>query len=324
MNNLNLALPPELDAHLRDEPDAEELKRVWNLLGEIAPAPDETGEDAAWQRLRGEALGASTVQTEPTAQTRPAARAPDRPARRADRRTRRRLWVPALAAALFLAGWVYLSAPVTVTASPGSFASLDLPDGSTVDLNSGSAVTYDRGFWNLPLIAAEARTVRLTGEAFFEVEHGDRPFVVETAGARVQVLGTSFNVRARGAETVVTVAEGRVQVEGAAEAGPVVLEAGGRARVVGGVPTPEASGTAHALVWRDQGFAVQEQPLATILSELERRYALDIDLTAAETEDGGLLTLYYPQPTEVETILRDICTDRELNYRRTSRGFEIY
>jgi ferric-dicitrate binding protein FerR (iron transport regulator) len=229
--------------------------------------------------------------------------------------------VPALAAALALAGGLYLTTPVTVTAPAGSFATVSLPDGSTAELNSGSVLEHDRRFWRLPFVEAEERTVRLVGEAYFDVERGERPFVVETAEARVRVLGTSFNVRARDAATVVTVTEGRVRVEGTDEA--VVLGAGERARVADGVPVPEASGTARALAWRERGFAAQEQPLAAIFAELERRYAVDVTLTASGAADDTL-TLYFSQPTDAEAILRDICTARDLNYRRTSRGFEVY
>ncbi len=314
MMNHKPALPPELDAHLREEPDAAELKRVWGLLGELVPSIEDVGQDAAWDRLRAEVLSPPT---------RTVSRAADHPAVRSSRRRMRRLWVPALAAALTLAGWLYLSTPVTVNAPLGSFATVALPDGSTVELNSGSALEYDRRFWRLPFVEADERTVRLVGEGYFDVEHGERPFVVETMDARVRVLGTAFNVRTRDAGTVVTVTEGRVQVDDPSGAESVVLEAGDRARVVNGVPTTEASGAAQALAWRDRGFAAQEQPLAAILGELERRYALDLTLTATQSS-GDTLTLYYPQPTDAETILRDICTARDLNYRQTSRGFEIY
>lgn len=316
MMNPTPALPPELEARLSDEPDAAELKRVWGLLGELVPAAGEADQDAAWSRLR-------TATLDSSAPPRTGSRAADRPALRTDRRRVGRLWAPALAAVLALAGWLYLGTPVTVTAPLGSFATVALPDGSTVELNSGSALKYDRRFWQRPFVESDQRTVRLVGEAFFDVEPGERPFVVETLDARVRVLGTAFNVRTRGAGTVVTVKEGRVQVEGAVETESVVLGAGDRASVVGGVPTTEASGAAQALVWRDRGFAVQEQPLDAILGELERRYALDMTLTATHA-GGDTLTLYYPQPTEAEAILRDICTARGLNYRRTSRGFEIY
>ena len=66
-----------------------------------------------------------------------------------------------------------------------------LPDQSTVRLNAGSFFTYDAATWD------DARTVELHGEAFFDVKKNGVPFTVTTSNSRVQVLGTTFNVRAR-------------------------------------------------------------------------------------------------------------------------------
>ena len=307
------ALPPELDASLRDEPDAAELERMWDLLAAAEPSQDDA-DRASWDRLR-----AATVDAAPTR-----ARAADRAPVRSQRRRPVRILVPALTALLAVAGWVYLATPISVTAPAGSFATVDLPDGSTVELNSGSAIEYARSFWRLPFVEAPERSVRLVGEAYFAVETDGRPFIVETADARVRVLGTEFNVRARdGVGTIVTVAEGRVEVVGAPTADGVVLAAGERARVVSGVPEIETAGVEQALVWRSRGFAAQDLPLAAILAELERRFAVDVTLSASGAA-GDTLTLYFPQPSDAESILRDICTARDLRYRRTSRGFEVY
>ena len=304
------ALPPELDAHLRDEPEADELGRMWDLLGEAAPPTPSADTEAAWSRVRAATLGSPRER-----------RAQDRPPRRT-RRTALRTWTPILGVVLALAAWLWVAVPVSVTAPAGSFATVALPDGSVVELNSGSTLGYRRGFWKLPFVDAPVRAVRLDGEAYFAVERGARPFVVQTDEARVEVLGTAFNVRTRENATVVTVAEGRVRVEGE-RGGQVELAAGERARVAGGAPEAMTTGARQALAWRSRGFAAQRQPLAAILAELERRYALDLHLAATHAADDTL-TLYFPQPTDAEAILRDICTERSLNYRRTSRGFEVY
>lgn len=314
-------LPPDLDARLRAEPDAAELVRMWDLLDEAAPTPEPASDvDAAWQSLRAATLDRAESPRQSTV------RAADRPPVRRERqsrtrRSRARRLAPALAFVLAAAGWLYLSIPMTVTAPAGSFATVNLPDGSTVELNSGSQIEYNRQFWRLPFVASDERTVRLVGEAFFDVERGERPFVVKTVEAQVRVLGTMFNVRARDAATVVTVTEGRVRVEGSAEA--VELSAGERTRVIDGVPISDGASVANALVWRERGFAAQNLSLAAIFAELERRYAVDITLAAPSAADDTL-TLYFSQPTDAEAILRDICTARDLNYRRTSRGFEVY
>ncbi len=75
-----------------------------------------------------------------------------------------------------------------------------LPDGSKLVLNGNSSLSVAAQF------GVRNRTVHLSGEAFFEVEHNDQlPFLVETDQFTVKVHGTSFNVRAyRGAPVTET------------------------------------------------------------------------------------------------------------------------
>jgi len=68
-----------------------------------------------------------------------------------------------------------------------SIQKIILPDGSVIYLNKNSKAYYQPGEWGIK------RTVKLQGEAFFEVEKGP-DFEVETALANIKVLGTSFHV----------------------------------------------------------------------------------------------------------------------------------
>lgn len=65
-----------------------------------------------------------------------------------------------------------------------------LPDGSLVWLNSNTTLKYPS------LFVGDVRQVELDGEAYFEIEKNDKPFIVKTDKYNIQVLGTSFNVEA--------------------------------------------------------------------------------------------------------------------------------
>ena len=79
----------------------------------------------------------------------------------------------------------------TITMRKGARSSVQLPDGTTVWLNSSSNLTYGDGF------AQGNREVFLQGEAFFTVAANEqRPFIVHAGNLTVRVLGTSFNVKA--------------------------------------------------------------------------------------------------------------------------------
>jgi ferric-dicitrate binding protein FerR (iron transport regulator) len=241
--------------------------------------------------------------------------------------------VGALAVLLMVAvgaAWIWRQ-PVAVTAPPGQQRTATLPDGSTVDLNSGTTLTYRRGFATWPFLEADRRRVRLDGEAFFSVNEEARPFVVATANARVVVAGTRFNVRARTAvdsTTAVTLTEGRVVVQSRRARQAVVLDQEGqttRVRDAQARPAPpHVTELDPVLAWRQNGFAVTETPLSVVVRELEQRYATSLRIHRSVVRTKAPLTLYYPTPTSLNTILRDLCTALDLNYRPTSRGYEIF
>ena len=93
--------------------------------------------------------------------------------------------------------------------SYGQKSTIFLSDGSIIHLNSGSSVSYLKGFHN------DKRQIELSGEAYFEVAKDiNRPFTVIAHGVTTTALGTSFNVNTYSKnEVTVSLAEGKVQVE---------------------------------------------------------------------------------------------------------------
>lgn len=86
-------------------------------------------------------------------------------------------------AAPMLAETEVLQAPLGVKST------ITLEDGSVVFLNSGSKISYTKGFTD------SLRLLTLEGEAYFEVAHDpSRPFIVKTGSVSTRALGTEFNV----------------------------------------------------------------------------------------------------------------------------------
>lgn len=109
-------------------------------------------------------------------------------------------WCIAASAVILLClsvSWGYLSMTkqsqdticyVSGRESKGEFS---LPDGSLVWLNANSTLKYKSDF-----NTADERIVEVTGEAFFDVVKGKKPFVVSLGDdVSVKVHGTRFNVR---------------------------------------------------------------------------------------------------------------------------------
>lgn len=97
----------------------------------------------------------------------------------------------------------------TISTKQGERKTIILPDSSQISLNNESSVRFVSDF------TGTTRSISLTGEAFFNVRHDKRrPFIVNTGKLHVQVLGTSFDVKAFPGESIskVTVASGKVSV----------------------------------------------------------------------------------------------------------------
>lgn len=86
---------------------------------------------------------------------------------------------------------------------------ISLPDGSNIYLNGNTRISYRKNFGN------SHRNLKLKGEAFFDVaDNKDVPFIITANEAKIEVVGTRFNVKAykKQDEIKVTVSEGTVKL----------------------------------------------------------------------------------------------------------------
>jgi ferric-dicitrate binding protein FerR (iron transport regulator) len=226
-----------------------------------------------------------------------------------------------LVGALALYWW---QQPVTQTAPRGERLAFRLPDGSRVELNSGSTLRYEREF-------GDERIVRLDGEAFFDVTDGSRSFVVRTFNADVRVSGTRFNVRAWTTDpapsTLVTLVEGRVTLHPQNDPGRTVrLDPGDTRRVAhaqsDSVRAVDVSVDA-VTAWRRGDLIFKDRPLGQVLREVERRFAVELTLQPSSLQRQRIY-LALRQPDNVEAVIRDIARAQNLRYRATSNGYALY
>jgi len=96
----------------------------------------------------------------------------------------------------------------TLVTPKGGNYQLTLSDGTEVWLNANSSIKY-------PVVFTDStREVFVEGEAFFNVQHNGKPFLVNTQETNIRVLGTSFNVWAYSDEpyTATTLVEGSIKL----------------------------------------------------------------------------------------------------------------
>lgn len=229
------------------------------------------------------------------------------------------------AVALIVIGMGIFMIPKTISVPYAETAVIELPDGSMVEMNSGSTLQYNRFY---PLTS---RTVSLNGEAYFSVESGDKPFIVEANGTAIEVTGTEFNIRSwsndPANETTVTVTEGNVEFYlQDKNMNRVSLAAGLTSRLnpkMSSPSQPSSVSVDEVLAWREQRLVFQETPLIVILQDLERSFDVQIELDV-EGMEYETLTAYYNRPANISTILEDICTVKGLRYTKTTNGYRIF
>lgn len=152
---------------------------------------------------------------------------------------------------------------------------LVLPDGTQVWLNTASTLRYAKDF------GQKARTVYLSGEAYFDVAHNsEAPFVIHTGHVSTTVLGTTFNIRAYPGQRSVTVAvrSGKVKVDYGKEKS-ATLTGGQLVKVrheAGESEAPRSFSAENAAPWKDGKMLYDGEKLGDIIADLERAYDVRI------------------------------------------------
>lgn len=154
-----------------------------------------------------------------------------------------------------------------------------LPDGTMVQLHYGTSIKFPKKF------DKQNRIVELSGEAFFEVvANAQKPFIVETNGASVKVLGTSFNVSAYENQSLVEVIvkTGRVELKqnNKNEQRGLMLAAGekGSFNKASNNIKKVAQFNNNELSWITREIEFNFSALNDVVSTLEHTYGIRIDV----------------------------------------------
>jgi len=170
----------------------------------------------------------------------------------------------------------------TLKVPRGGEYTLVLADGSKVFLNAGSSLKYP------VLFSGNLRQVKLEGEAYFEVQRNpEKPFVVDINGMQVNVLGTSFGIRAYADEEEIrtTLVSGRVNVS----AGKQVYELKPSEQAVYHKRTEAVQvvvvDTELFVGWKDGRLVFDNCSLKRILEDLGRWYSFEVFFATPAAEE---------------------------------------
>jgi len=212
-----------------------------------------------------------------------------------------------------------------VTTERGERAEVQLNDGTVVKLAPESHLIFAQEF------DQHERSVHLSGEAYFEVtSDDDRPFYIFADEIVVQILGTSFVVKAYQEEDIqVVVASGKVNIGYKNSADElshmVLLREGDLARFQHADKVLSVTNNVDLnrhLNWLAYRMVFDDATLAEVTRKLERWYGVDITLS-----DPGLEKLRLSATFEDDSIyevLRIIQLALEVDYRMKNNHINIF
>ena len=186
---------------------------------------------------------------------------------------------------------LYTSVIETVTTPYGARTSFILPDSSEVWLNSGSVISF-------PMQFGKIRNIELTGQAYFKVVKDGKQFVVKTSFGSIEVMGTTFDVKAYSNENFeTTLVEGSVNVK--SNSNKVATLQPGQQSVI--TPSNKFSvykvNTDLITSWKEGKLIFEKEPFANVATALERWYNVKIELQGEKLKRLG-----YTGTIEMETF----------------------
>jgi len=227
----------------------------------------------------------------------------------------------AAAVALLLTLGVWWQRPTVVMTAEGETQTVELEDGTVIELNGASELQYHSATWD------EQRQLTLRGEAYFDVAPGDS-FQVQTEQGTVTVLGTEFNVFVRANDLVVGCYEGKVAVDWQGATQPELLTAG---KIL------EKSGSNSSIIrklkgidkpgWLDGAYRYEQAPLAEVIDEMSRRFGVQFLLDPVVDTDEPFTGVFYYHPQEDTDGQLDQALDMvmgTMGYQHRKEGDMVY
>jgi len=173
---------------------------------------------------------------------------------------------------------------------------VQLSDGTRVWLNSESELEY------YPNFDKKERRVHLKGEAYFDIAHeATRPFIVESAGLKIQALGTEFNINSYQNNSRIALTEGKLKIFSSEQ--DVVILAGKEVRLENRrLSVFEIRDMEEITAWKNGYFYFGNKDLKQTLDEIERWYGVTVAV-----EKGVNLQRQYDGGMEKNVSLASLC-----------------
>jgi transmembrane sensor len=166
----------------------------------------------------------------------------------------------------------------------GERRTIVMADGTSIAMNADTA-------FNENFTKGERRIRMVRGQAFFQIAHEVRPFIVETRHATIRDIGTDFNVALTPLTTRVVVREGLVEASNDRQR--VRLGAGqGTDITATGIAAAEVVDMSLETAWMRGRFVAADMPLSDVIAAIapysSRRIVLRTDAVASKRVNASI------------------------------------
>lgn len=192
------------------------------------------------------------------------------------------------------AGIAYVSDAIRYESfsTSNEIAEITLPDNSIITLNVNSKIKYLKKFDDV------TREISLKGEAFFDVQKDSlRPFIINASNAIVEVLGTSFNIKAYKENEIIEVAVSTGKVKLSEEnhlENSVVLNAGeiGELNKKKRKLRQAVNTDNNHLAWKTKELIFENTPFIEVIDAINNAYNTNIVIRSPKAEQCKITSTF--------------------------------
>jgi transmembrane sensor len=202
----------------------------------------------------------------------------------------------------------------TISTPAGGKWEVILPDGTHAWLDALSSIIFPTAF------TGKQRTVEVRGQVYLEVAHDtSKPFIVNSKGQTIEVLGTHFNVDAYADEPAIktTLLEGSIRLNRT-----IILKPGEQAANSGkGIKITKVD-PENALGWKQDDFVFSDDTFDQAMRKIARWYNVEIIYDHVSTS-GILPGGWISRKNNLSVVLKRMESAGDIHFKVEGRRVTI-
>lgn len=207
----------------------------------------------------------------------------------------------------------------TLSTARGETYQINLPDGSQVWLNAASSITYASNFSN-----QKVRKVIFEGEGYFEVKKDkSRPFIVESSGQQIEVLGTHFNLNTypEEHEKKTTLLEGRVAVKLPGISQSTILNPGEQSVNSDNRILTREVDVEDVVAWKDGEFVFNGDDFRSMMLAIGRWYNVEISFDYMPKD--AAVEMHFSKNRDLKEVLKRMESVGNIKFKIQGRRISV-